>query len=485
MQHQHKNLRLFPGTAPIALLAIIAVLFLSHTINAQTTLLNFRAQLPNEVTPATGVFEMEFRLFDAAASGNQIGATNVVDTVHVKVREFTVSLDYGAEAFPGADRYIEISYRRHADEPFTTIVSRVPVLSVPYAIRALNATTADNINGVDFSSFVQTNDARLSDSRVPSSGSNNYIQNTTTQQAPADFNISGNGSADILNAATQYNIGGSRVLSNAGTNNIFAGVGAGAANTGSENAFFGRNAGNSNTTGGRNSFFGNTAGSRNTTGGGNSIFGAFAGFFNSQGNGNAFFGSFAGNSNTAGSNNAFFGTAAGLGNTTAGGNSFFGTQSGLRNTTGKDNAFFGQRSGEQNLTADGNSFFGNDSGATNTTGAGNSFFGLGAGYRNLGGSNNVFLGRGAGDFNISGSNNTVIGANADLGVDNLNFAAAIGAGAIVSTSNTIVLGRSADTVKIPGLLSVSGIILKSPSGACFELRVTDTGAVITSTAVCP
>src|SRR5207237_2003435 len=45
---------------------------------------------------------------------------------------------------------------------------------------------------------------------------------------------------DVVNTDTQYNIGGNEVLS-AGSNNIFAGFGAGASNTGGfNNAFFGQ-----------------------------------------------------------------------------------------------------------------------------------------------------------------------------------------------------------------------------------------------------
>lgn len=69
---------------------------MSSATNAQTTLFKFQAQLPNEVTPATDIYEMEFKLFNAATGGNQIGATNVVGAVDVKSRAFTVNLDFGA-----------------------------------------------------------------------------------------------------------------------------------------------------------------------------------------------------------------------------------------------------------------------------------------------------------------------------------------------------------------------------------------------------
>src|SRR5438477_328385 len=93
------------------------------------------------------------------------------------------------------------------------------------------------LGGIAASQYVQTNDSRLSDARTPTPGSANYIQNTTSPQASSNFNISGNGTAggtlngNVVNATTQFNLSGSRILSNAGTNNILAGIGAGAANT--------------------------------------------------------------------------------------------------------------------------------------------------------------------------------------------------------------------------------------------------------------
>jgi hypothetical protein len=611
-------------------LACVAISFFALTANAQTTSFTFQRTLPGEITPATGTFEMEFRLFDAATDGTQIGATLTVAEVAVKNRAFAVQLDFGAPAFPGADRFVEISVRRASDEPFTVITTRPQILSVPYAIRALSAGTADNalnLGGVDVSDFVQTTDTRLSDSRDPNPGSNNYIQNTTTQQTPANFNISGNGTAggtlsgNIVNAQMQFNLGGSRILSAPGTNNTFTGINAGAANTGgqgnaffgtnagvlnssgnfnaifgsfagvsnttgirnaffgtnsgranttandnsffgtntgfnnttglrnaffgslaglgnttgddnsffgtnagfnnstaSDNSFFGANAGLSNTTGNNNSFFGRSAGAANTTGNFNAIFGSFAGVLNTTGIRNAFFGTNSGRANTDGDDNSFFGTNTGFNNTTGLRNSFFGSLAGLGNTTGNDNSFFGTNAGFNN-TASNNSFFGANAGLNNTTGSNNVFFGFGAGDTNLTGSSNSFVGRGAGSANTNGSgnsffgdsagaasttgffnvffgaqagsinteggsntfigtfagnsnttgdNNTIVGVNADVGSGNLSFATAIGAGAIVSTNSTIVLGRSGggDTVFVPGLLQVNALGAAGATALC-------------------
>lgn len=70
---------------------------------------------------------------------------------------------------------------------------------------------------------MQTSDTRLSDDRAPTAGSANYIQNTTVQQASANFNISGEGKVNVFNAATFYKIAGTRVFHLNGTDNTFVG----------------------------------------------------------------------------------------------------------------------------------------------------------------------------------------------------------------------------------------------------------------------
>ena len=119
------------------------------------------------------------------------------------------------------------------------------------------------------------------------------------------------GAATVFDA-TQFDIGGNRVLSNGGTGNIFVGVNAGTNNTnGMFNAFVGVNAGTANTDGSRNSFFGRGAGFNNITGSENAFFGAGAGFTSTTGSGNVFLGDKAGNDNTTGSNNVFIGLNSG------------------------------------------------------------------------------------------------------------------------------------------------------------------------------
>ena len=112
---------------------------------------------------------------------------------------------------------------------------------------------------------------------LPAPGSPNYIQNGTSQQSSANFNISGNGTlggnlaANVVSSSTTYQLGSSNVLGvgSFADENLFVGVNAGANNVagqGTHNAFSGHRAGYSNTTGAGNSFFGHDAGYNNTTG---------------------------------------------------------------------------------------------------------------------------------------------------------------------------------------------------------------------------
>jgi len=439
----------------VSLVVLTALVLLSAAVNAQTTLFKFQAQLPNEVTPATDIYEMEFKLFDAATGGTQIGATNVVSAVDVKNRSFTVWLDFGATAFPGADRFIEIDFRRNNNQPFTTLAPREPVLSVPYSIRSLTATTADNalnLNGVSASNYVQTNDSRLSDERSPLPGSNNYIQNTTVQQAPANFNVSGSGAANIFNAAMQYNLGGERILSSTGGTNLFVGIGAGSGGNTFGNTFVGSNAGKINQ-GFSNTFMGRDAGMSNSSGSNNTFVGSLAGQANGTGFNNTFVGNGAGQTNTGGIQNAFFGGLAGFSNTTGKDNAFLGQSAGRANTNGQGNSFLGAFAGSGNTTGNFNTFVGVSAGSETTFGTENTFVGGGAGVNNTIGSGNTFVGYVSG-FNSTttttiSKNNTLLGNNTKINAGVFN-STGIGANVAVTTSNTIVLGTDSQSTYIPG-----------------------------------
>ena len=399
---------------------------------AQTTTFTYQGRITDSTVaqPTNGAYEMQYKLFDTSTvgAGSQIGVTQTISGIAVVNGIFAVQLDFGGTVFRSLDLFIEIGVRPNgSSSAFTVLSPRQQVTTAPLAIRSRISNSADNsdaLGGILAAQYVLTTNTRLTDDRNPLAGSPNYIQNQTAIPQAANLNINGNATVggtvlgNVVDAGTQFNLGGNRVLS-AGGGNVFAGISAGAATTtGGDNAFFGTNAGKTNLTGFNNSFFGTDAG-RNNNGASNSFFGRSAGFANTTGGNNSFFGLDAGRFNTIGANNVFFGLSAGSTNTGGTDNSFVGLSSGFSNSIGSNNAFVGRSSGQSNSTGNTNSFFGNFAGAANTI----------------------------------GNNNLALGSLADFGANNLNFATAIGAGSVVSTSNTIALGRSdgSDTVRIFGL----------------------------------
>lgn len=184
------------------------------TVPAQTTAFIYQGSLTDGGSPASGAFQMQFKLFDALSGGAQVGSTIADLPVSASQGVFAAQLDFGSNALSGANRWLEISVRHNAGEGYSTILPRTQLTSSPYAVRTLSAASADlaldsnKLGGVAANQYVQTTDARLSDARAPTAGSTNYLQNTATQQAGANFNIAGSGTAGSLNANGPVSLGG-------------------------------------------------------------------------------------------------------------------------------------------------------------------------------------------------------------------------------------------------------------------------------------
>lgn len=129
--------------------------------------------------------------------------------------------------------------------------------------------------------------------------------------------------------------------------------------------------------------------------------------------------------------NTVVGANCGQNITTGNDNVMCGANSGLATTTGGSNVFLGSFAGRYNTTGGNNTYVGRDSGNSATTALRNTFVGREAGYRCL------------------GNDNVCIGNESDCS-GNLNNSMAIGSGVKATTSNTVVLGLSTQSVQIPG-----------------------------------
>src|SRR3989442_6634579 len=174
-----------------AILLLLIALLLSLSSGralAQTTAFTYQGRLTDGGTPANGNYDLQFTLWDSASGGSQIGSTQALPAVQVSGGVFTVTLDFGANAFPGANRFLEISARLSGASAFTLLTPRQQITSTPYAVRSGNAslavteTNASQLGGVGARQYVQTSYSPVRNSTAPSSGSINYIQNTAKTQ---------------------------------------------------------------------------------------------------------------------------------------------------------------------------------------------------------------------------------------------------------------------------------------------------------------
>ena len=395
--------------------ALASCLLSVASASAQTTAFTYQGRLTDGAAPADGAFDFQLRLFDVATGGTAL-ATVDRSGVAVALGLFTVSLDFGAQ-FTGGARFVEVAVRPAGGGAYTTLGERQAITSAPYASRSATAGAADSAATAQSATTALAADAlgpacvlcvldpqiaAVSGAKVTGQvpvaaippGSPAYVQNATTEQAGTSFNVSGTGRVGDALTALRVNVTTEYRVND---ERVLA-VG------GSQNVFLGRNAGPANTTG-----FGNT-----------------------------FLGHFAGNANATSVNHTFVGTDAGRSNTIGHGNTFVGRSSGFDTTTGFQNVFVGLNAGRFNVGGAANIMIGSSAGANNTDGVGNVFIGFSAGASNTVEDRNTFVG-----YNTNGA----------AGVQN---ATAIGANAVVTASDTMVLGVASVTVRTGGNLVVGG-----------------------------
>src|SRR3989440_10941889 len=123
----------------------LALLLAATSAFAQTSSFTYQGRLTDGGIPANGNYDLQVTLFDSLSGGAQVGSTQTLNTVAVSNGVFTVSLDFGANSFSGADRFLEISARPSGAGSFTLLTPRQPVTATPYAVRSANASAADGL----------------------------------------------------------------------------------------------------------------------------------------------------------------------------------------------------------------------------------------------------------------------------------------------------------------------------------------------------
>src|SRR5437588_829729 len=138
-----------------ALFMVLCLFAGADAVFPQTSSFIYQGRLTDGGTAANGNYDLQFALFDSLSGGAQVGSTQTINTVAVSNGVFTVSLDFGPNSFPGANRFLEISARPTGGS-FTLLTPRQQITSTPYAVRSLNAASADSVpasGGTDNSFF--------------------------------------------------------------------------------------------------------------------------------------------------------------------------------------------------------------------------------------------------------------------------------------------------------------------------------------------
>jgi len=120
----------------IMLSVLVSQTLAAHAQSPLGTEFTYQGQLKASGLPAVSNADFEFALFDAVTDGSQIGSTLRQDNVGIVSGLFTVSLDFGADAFNGEARWLEVAVRSPAGSgSFTTLTPRQPLTVAPYALQ--------------------------------------------------------------------------------------------------------------------------------------------------------------------------------------------------------------------------------------------------------------------------------------------------------------------------------------------------------------
>lgn len=145
----------------ILFLALLVFLLGTHSAVAQGptprvprsvlgTAFTYQGQIKNNGAAYTGACDIQFKLFDTdtVGTGTQVGSTQTATNVSVANGLFTTQVDFGANAFNGEARWLEIGVRcPAASGSYISLPSRQALTPTPYALYS-QSTGALRGNGV-------------------------------------------------------------------------------------------------------------------------------------------------------------------------------------------------------------------------------------------------------------------------------------------------------------------------------------------------
>ena len=123
-------------------LGLLSILYCQLALSAHSapvsTAFTYQGVIEATGRALQGAHDFEFRLFDAVLQGNAVGAPVGRTGVVLENGLLVTTLDFGAAAFAGEARWLEIAVRPSGEEAsFVTLRPRHALLAAPYALYAL------------------------------------------------------------------------------------------------------------------------------------------------------------------------------------------------------------------------------------------------------------------------------------------------------------------------------------------------------------
>jgi len=204
---------------------------------AQTTAFTYQGKLTDGGNPASGQYDLVFRLFDP--SGTQIGGDLAKGDVQVTDGVFTVSLDFGSSPFAnGSGDSLEVAVRPGASTgPYTTLTPRQPLASSPYSLKSINASAADALSASCILCVTDGHIQSVGGGKVTgtvANASTAALAGNVTGVVGISNGGTGSSTKNFVDLTTDQSVGGNKTFSGAvgvnGATGVFNGNGSGLTN---------------------------------------------------------------------------------------------------------------------------------------------------------------------------------------------------------------------------------------------------------------
>ena len=198
------------------------------TAFAQGTAFTYQGRLNDGTNPASGTYDLRFAVYDTLAGAFTIAGPVTNSAVGVSNGLFTVTLDFGASAFTGADRWLDIAVRTNGGGVFATLNPRQKITPTPYAVTAGNLAGVIANNSVNSALFATVgggdgNAAGGFGSTV--SGGLGNIGGAFYGTVSGGYLNTNNGYAAVIAGGQQNSSSGTFATIGGGSNNVSSGFG--------------------------------------------------------------------------------------------------------------------------------------------------------------------------------------------------------------------------------------------------------------------